>query len=243
MDCVCSQVSAATRNVPSCTSIQSLRSKTVPGTTEVSANTVRSMWVVLWSAFVSVISSFALLSSQVLTADTDTREEWSVWIIWLVSVQKANPVNLCSKSSFLLLFFVWISSVCEHHVVMNVPLQPAFWVAYGNVRTASSTTANPKPGKGRKIHSRCNNLKCFYFWASVTALCSLSASDCSFQRTLVSFPHPADQLQSGPAAAEQQQHFSSKQHECQQRTPTSRPGHLLQGESSEALLVFCRCSE
>lgn len=39
--CCPSQVSVATRNVHSCTLIQSPRSKTVPGMTEASANTVR----------------------------------------------------------------------------------------------------------------------------------------------------------------------------------------------------------
>ena len=48
----------------------------------------------------SYLSHWPFLSiclSQVPTADTDTQEEWSVWITWSVSVRKENPVNLCSK--------------------------------------------------------------------------------------------------------------------------------------------------
>lgn len=41
--------------------------------------------------------------SQVLTADTDTQEEWSVWTTLWASVQRENPVNSCST----LLFFMW----------------------------------------------------------------------------------------------------------------------------------------
>lgn len=44
--------------------------------------------------------SLFILLSQVLTADTDTQDEWSVWTTWWASVQKENPVNLCSMCSF-----------------------------------------------------------------------------------------------------------------------------------------------
>lgn len=53
----------------------------------------------MYYSYISVLNFL----SQVPTADTDTQEGWSVWIIWWASVQKENPVNLCS----MLPFFIW----------------------------------------------------------------------------------------------------------------------------------------
>ena len=57
-------------------------------------------------------------------------------------------------------------------------------------------------------------------------------------RPLVALSHPVDQLQSKPAAAEQQRHgrLPAEQHDRQQRASSTGPGHLLQGETC---LVMC----
>lgn len=65
MSCVCvglSQVSVATRNVHFCTLTPSPKSKTAPGTTEASANTVGSaLWWAIWTQYQTY--SFCLLWS------------------------------------------------------------------------------------------------------------------------------------------------------------------------------------
>lgn len=51
--------------------------------------------------FTFCCGSSSIFLSQVLTADTDTQDEWSVWITLWASVQKGSPVNSCSMLPFL----------------------------------------------------------------------------------------------------------------------------------------------
>lgn len=97
------QVSVATRNVHSCTSIPSPKLKTVRGMTEASANMVS---VVLWwychliSYYMQKMRYGVYSFFQGLTADTDTQEGWFASTTWWASVRKENPVNLCSTYLF-----------------------------------------------------------------------------------------------------------------------------------------------
>lgn len=74
-------------------------------------------------------------------------------------------------------------------------------------------------------------------WSNLKVIswCAFPSTACAHHRPLVALSHPADQLQSRPAAHEPHTDGdeSAKQHDWQQRASATGPGYLLQGESSE----------